>query len=132
MAFKRRLAWRTPAATLQKRRPPNRCAVRMRPAGFGAQVAYCASKGALLPLSKSLAVAWGPDNIQASTGQAGGQKRGGRHEQARMTGTRTLAHHRRICPPPWLQVNCLLPGGEAGRSAACAAAPCAVHACMHA
>ena len=29
--------------------------------GFGAQAAYCASKGALLPLSKSLAVAWGKD-----------------------------------------------------------------------
>ncbi|KAL4436582.1 hypothetical protein ABPG75_003721 [Micractinium tetrahymenae] len=34
--------------------------------GFGAQVAYCASKGALLPLSKSLAVAWGKDNIQVN------------------------------------------------------------------
>ncbi|PRW44575.1 2-deoxy-D-gluconate 3-dehydrogenase [Chlorella sorokiniana] len=34
--------------------------------GFGAQVAYCASKGALLPLSKSLAVAWGKENIQVN------------------------------------------------------------------
>ncbi|PRW44424.1 2-deoxy-D-gluconate 3-dehydrogenase [Chlorella sorokiniana] len=33
---------------------------------FGAQVAYCASKGALLPLSKSLAVAWGKENIQVN------------------------------------------------------------------
>lgn len=34
-------------------------------AGFGAQVPYCTSKGALLPMAKSLAVAWGDDNIQA-------------------------------------------------------------------
>ena len=40
--------------------------------GFGAQVAYCASKGALLPLSKSLAVAWGPDNVQVGGELAGG------------------------------------------------------------
>ncbi|KAI7837634.1 hypothetical protein COHA_008558 [Chlorella ohadii] len=32
----------------------------------GGKVAYCASKGALLPLSKSLAVAWGKDNIQVN------------------------------------------------------------------
>lgn len=36
-------------------------------AGFGAQAAYCASKGALIPLAKSLAVAWAPDNIQVSS-----------------------------------------------------------------
>ncbi|GAB4816145.1 hypothetical protein N2152v2_003191 [Parachlorella kessleri] len=35
--------------------------------GFGAQVAYCSSKGALLSMAKSLAVAWGKDNIQASS-----------------------------------------------------------------
>ena len=39
--------------------------------GFGAQVAYCASKGALLPLSKSLATAWGKDNVQVGAGRWG-------------------------------------------------------------
>eukprot|EP00887_Chlorella_sp_A99_P004911 scaffold4.g4911.t1 len=34
--------------------------------GFGPQVAYCASKGALLPLAKSLAAAWGKDNIRVN------------------------------------------------------------------
>lgn len=29
------------------------------------QAAYCASKGALVPLAKSLAIAWAKDNIQA-------------------------------------------------------------------
>jgi NAD(P)-dependent dehydrogenase (short-subunit alcohol dehydrogenase family) len=35
-------------------------------AGFGMQAAYCASKGALLPLCKSLAVAWGRDHINVN------------------------------------------------------------------
>ncbi|KAL4420621.1 hypothetical protein ABPG75_010277 [Micractinium tetrahymenae] len=35
--------------------------------GFGAQVPYGTSKGALLPMAKSLAVAWGKDSIQART-----------------------------------------------------------------
>ncbi|KAL4420594.1 hypothetical protein ABPG75_010250 [Micractinium tetrahymenae] len=34
--------------------------------GFGAQVPYCTSKGALLPMAKSLAVAWGKDSIQVN------------------------------------------------------------------
>lgn len=35
--------------------------------GAGTQVAYAASKGALLPLARSLASAWGKDNIQVNT-----------------------------------------------------------------
>lgn len=34
--------------------------------GYGAQAAYCASKGALLPLAKSLALAWAPDGINVN------------------------------------------------------------------
>ncbi len=34
--------------------------------GFGMQAAYCASKGALIPLAKSLAMAWAPDGIQVN------------------------------------------------------------------
>eukprot|EP01024_Parvocaulis_polyphysoides_P000486 TRINITY_DN10120_c0_g1_i1.p1 TRINITY_DN10120_c0_g1~~TRINITY_DN10120_c0_g1_i1.p1 ORF type:complete len:303 (-),score=40.69 TRINITY_DN10120_c0_g1_i1:446-1354(-) len=34
--------------------------------GSGPQSAYCASKGALLPLAKSLAIAWAKDNIQVN------------------------------------------------------------------
>ena len=33
-------------------------------------MAYCSSKGALLSMAKSLAVAWGKDNIQASSGDS--------------------------------------------------------------
>ena len=39
-----------------------------RPAGAGTQVAYAASKGALLSLSRSLAAAWGKDNIKRTQG----------------------------------------------------------------
>ncbi|EFN59245.1 hypothetical protein CHLNCDRAFT_50121 [Chlorella variabilis] len=35
--------------------------------GAGTQVAYACSKGALLPLARSLAAAWGRDNIQVNT-----------------------------------------------------------------
>jgi NAD(P)-dependent dehydrogenase (short-subunit alcohol dehydrogenase family) len=35
--------------------------------GAGAQVAYACSKGAVLPLSRSLASSWGKDNIQVNT-----------------------------------------------------------------
>lgn len=38
----------------------------MPPAGAGAQVAYSCSKGAVLSLSRSLAAAWGSDNIQVN------------------------------------------------------------------
>lgn len=34
--------------------------------GYGPQAAYCASKGALLPLAKSLALAWAPDHINVN------------------------------------------------------------------
>lgn len=34
--------------------------------GYGPQAAYCAAKGALLPLSKSLALAWAKDNIHVN------------------------------------------------------------------
>eukprot|EP01024_Parvocaulis_polyphysoides_P020106 TRINITY_DN1925_c0_g3_i1.p1 TRINITY_DN1925_c0_g3~~TRINITY_DN1925_c0_g3_i1.p1 ORF type:complete len:339 (-),score=56.42 TRINITY_DN1925_c0_g3_i1:330-1235(-) len=34
--------------------------------GYGPQSAYCASKGALFPYAKSLAIAWAKDNIQVN------------------------------------------------------------------
>lgn len=34
--------------------------------GYGQQSAYCASKGALIPLAKSLALAWAPDGINVN------------------------------------------------------------------
>lgn len=34
--------------------------------GYGLQSAYCASKGALLPLAKSLALAWAGDGINVN------------------------------------------------------------------
>jgi hypothetical protein len=34
--------------------------------GYGQQAAYCASKGALIPLAKSLALAWAPDGINVN------------------------------------------------------------------
>eukprot|EP00195_Chlamydomonas_chlamydogama_P017219 CAMPEP_0202900320 /NCGR_PEP_ID=MMETSP1392-20130828/11108_1 /ASSEMBLY_ACC=CAM_ASM_000868 /TAXON_ID=225041 /ORGANISM="Chlamydomonas chlamydogama, Strain SAG 11-48b" /LENGTH=339 /DNA_ID=CAMNT_0049586689 /DNA_START=129 /DNA_END=1148 /DNA_ORIENTATION=+ len=34
--------------------------------GYGPQSAYCASKGALIPLMKSLALAWAPDHINVN------------------------------------------------------------------
>ena len=34
--------------------------------GYAPQAAYCASKGALLPMSKSLALAWAPDHINVN------------------------------------------------------------------
>lgn len=34
--------------------------------GYGQQAAYCASKGALLPLAKSLALAWAADGINVN------------------------------------------------------------------
>jgi NAD(P)-dependent dehydrogenase (short-subunit alcohol dehydrogenase family) len=34
--------------------------------GYGPQAAYCASKGALIPLAKSLAIAWAPDQINVN------------------------------------------------------------------
>ncbi len=50
-----------PKASCTSQSQSNAALSSLLPAGFGAQVAYCASKGALLPLSKSLAVAWGKD-----------------------------------------------------------------------
>ena len=40
---------------------PTGCCLHSAPAGAGTQVAYAVSKGALLPLSRSLAAAWGKD-----------------------------------------------------------------------
>ncbi|GAB4816160.1 hypothetical protein N2152v2_003206 [Parachlorella kessleri] len=34
--------------------------------GFGMQAAYCATKGALIPLAKSLALAWAADGVQVN------------------------------------------------------------------
>ena len=34
--------------------------------GYGPQAAYCASKGALIPLTKSLAIAWAQDHINVN------------------------------------------------------------------
>ncbi len=34
--------------------------------GYGPQAAYCAAKGALLPMAKSLALAWAPDHINVN------------------------------------------------------------------
>jgi 3-oxoacyl-[acyl-carrier protein] reductase len=34
--------------------------------GYGAQSAYCASKGALIPFAKSLALAWADDGINVN------------------------------------------------------------------
>jgi NAD(P)-dependent dehydrogenase (short-subunit alcohol dehydrogenase family) len=34
--------------------------------GYGAQSAYCASKGALIPFAKSLALAWAEDGINVN------------------------------------------------------------------
>ena len=48
--------------------PPRSPRARTPHRSFGAQAAYCASKGALIPLGKSLAAAWGKDNIQAGWG----------------------------------------------------------------
>lgn len=39
------------------------------PAGAGTQIAYACSKGALLPMARSLAAAWGKDNIQVGGGR---------------------------------------------------------------
>ena len=34
--------------------------------GYGPQAAYCASKGALIPMTKSLALAWAQDHINVN------------------------------------------------------------------
>jgi NAD(P)-dependent dehydrogenase (short-subunit alcohol dehydrogenase family) len=42
----------------------SRCMAGLR--GYGQQSAYCASKGALIPFAKSLAIAWAPDGINVN------------------------------------------------------------------
>lgn len=85
-------------------------------AGAGAQVAYACSKGAVLSLSRSLAAAWGKDNIQARGSSAAAWLEC-------MKGPRRRLHPRRCSPwrptrvlalphgvPCCVQVNCLVPG----------------------